>query len=164
MTFVLLHWKWFVMGALIAALGVQSYRLQGTQGELVLLQQWKANLERDQARRDASNLRNKERTDEEHAAAQRRAAASVVRAKSVAIVAAKPAPDAGGDHQSAGCVSRREIDRVVDEFAEEHARELAALASELSRQHAEEATRAAVEFEKLAASYRSCRVFAIDTE
>jgi hypothetical protein len=155
--------KLALLAMLIAALGVQTYRLKSAQGEIAVFEERELAQKRDQARREATNLRNKERTDENHAADLKRAATVVVRSKPAAIITSQPA-FTRSIGQSAECLSRGDVDRVVDSFASQHAARLGSLIAEVSQRHAAGATHVAREGETLAAGFRACKAFAVDLE
>jgi hypothetical protein len=157
--FGLAHWKLILVLALVSALGVQTYRLQGKEAERAALAQEKVERERRDALRAAANQRNKERTDEEHAAARARAAAVRVRVNPSAGIVAGPAPvlAAGRDGGPAVCLDRGRINQELAEFSRRHAEGVA----EAARRHAERLEGIAREGEAVAAGYRACRAWAL---
>jgi hypothetical protein len=163
MSALILHWKLIVIALLCAALGVQSYRLQGAQGRIVVFEEREAAQLRDKARRDAANFRNKERTDEEDRAARKRAGSVVVRAEPSTRIAVGTLVPRSRD-AAAECISRGDVDRVVADFEREHAAGLDAVIAAVSQRHAAEATHVARDAEGVAAAYRACRGFTLGLE
>jgi hypothetical protein len=144
-TLLLSNWKLVLLGVLVLALGIQSYRLQGAQGEVqVLTVEAKARQERD-ALRELQNLKNKERTDEEYLAARKRALNSVVRVDGPGIKPRETVPSQSGPDPIA-CFDRGKLNE-----------ELAGLYERLSQR----LTGIAREGEGVAADYRACQAWAV---
>jgi hypothetical protein len=145
-TLLLSNWKLVLVGLLVLALGIQSYRLQGAQGEVQVLQaEAKARQDRD-ALRELQNLKNKERTDEEYLAARkRRASTSVVRVDGPGIKPRETVPSQSGPDPIA-CFDRGKLNE-----------ELAGLYERLSQR----LTGIAREGEGVAADYRACQAWAV---
>lgn len=142
-------WR-YVLLALVVALGVQSYRLQGAQAERDLLALEKQErLARDQ-RAALAAMKNKERTDEEYAAARRRATAVVVRSGNAAGGIRRYTPPAPpGRDDATVCFSRDVLEREIASLAER----MAGRATDLARAG-----------EDLGAAYRACRAFVRDAQ
>ena len=132
-----------VVLALVAALGVQSYRLQGAQGERDILALEKSERTKRDIEREARNFGNVERTNEEHRAAAVRAGAVVVRGNAASGIRVKPAAPAGSRDESTVCFDRGQLDAAIAEYAGR-------------------LTGIAREGEALAAAYRACRAWALD--
>lgn len=162
LTFVRQYWKLALFALLLAALGAQSYRLQGAQGELAVLAEREAAQLRAQQLRALHNLRNKERTDEEYAAAQRRAAAVVVRVEPTGVTSA-PTPAVGGDGATV-CFDRGRLNEELAGWVERHARRLTAALAAAAQLGNRRFTDVARESEGVAAAYRACRSFAVNLE
>ena len=145
---LLAWWREILIGLLLVSLGVQSYRLQGTQSERDLLQLENTERARRDGMRDMANLKNKERTDEEDAAARRRAAAVVVRVEGPGIKYVPTAPAGSGDESTPSFYRR-----LLDEG-------LAAAAQRSADRH----TELAREGESLAAAYRACRGYTLNVQ
>ena len=141
-------WREILIGLLVVSVGIQSYRLQGAQGERDLLALEKTERIRRDAMRDITNLKNKERTNEEDAAARRRAAAVVVRVEGPGIKYVPPAFPGSGDESTASFYRR-----ILDE-------ELAAAAQRNADRHTELARAG----EDLAAAYRACRGYTLNLQ
>jgi hypothetical protein len=144
-TLLLSNWKLVLVGLLVLALGIQSYRLQGAQGEVQVLQaEAKARQDRD-ALRELQNLKNKERTDEEHLAARRRASTSVVRVDGPGIKPRETVPTNGGPDPIA-CFDRGKLNQELAGLIERHAERLSGIARE---------------GEGVAADFRACKAWAV---
>lgn len=159
MTFLLANWKLLAIFGIVALLGVQTYRFQGASDELRLLSERETARLRAEAHRDATNNRNRERTDEEYAAAKSRAANVVVRNDGGSITA-KPILASGSGNAAADCVSRGQLAEALTGFAERNAKRLDAI-SDGNRGRSEEIARLA---EGVSAAYRSCRAYAVNLE
>lgn len=147
-----------IIGLLVAALGVTYHLLTVAEHERdVLALEKKERATRD-AMRDATNLRNKERTDAETVAARRRAAAVVVRATPAGINPGKPFNAAGGGD---GAVLYFDRGRFDDELAGWAARAAGRLTAVL-RRDAERLEGVARAGEGVAADYRACRAWALN--
>lgn len=131
----------------MVAVGVQSYRLQGTQAERDILTLEKTERARRDAMRDVANMKNKERTDAEYATAKRRAALARVRLDGPGI---RPATElAGGGDERIACFDRGRLNEELAGFVERHAGRLSAVAGE---------------GEGLAAALRACRAWALNVQ
>jgi hypothetical protein len=156
-TLLLSNWKLVLLGVLVLALGIQSYRLQGAQGEVqVLTVEARARQERD-ALRELQNLKNKERTDEEHLAARRRASTSVVRVDGPGIRPFQPKQPTPGSDQAISCVTGRQLDEAVAGIAQRASERLAGVL----RRDGERRTGDAREAEGVAADFRACKAWAV---
>lgn len=159
-----------VLGLLVSALGVQTYRLRGAELDLVamtgkrdLLALEKTERARRDGMRDMQNLKNRERTNEEYAAALRRAAAVVVRGEPAGgVVPGAGIKLAAGGDPATGCIDRGRLDAELAGWVEWHAAGLNNLLARISRRGDEAFTRTAREGEGLAASYRGCRVYTLN--
>lgn len=128
----------------LGALGVQSYRLQGVQGTLSVLQTQVKARDAADAKQALANQRNKERTDEEYRNAKHRAALARVSVKSTA----EPIPAApGSGDQPTVSFDRGQLNAELAGFTERLAERLSGIA---------------VAGEKVAAAYRACRVWALE--
>lgn len=141
-------WREILIALLLAAVGVQSYRLQGVQGERDILQLEKTERARRDGMRDMTNLKNRERTNEEDATARRRAAAVVVRVEAPGIKYVPTAAPGSGDESSA-IFYRGLLEQ-----------ELAASAQRSADRHTELARAG----EDLAAAYRACRGYTLNLQ
>jgi hypothetical protein len=131
---------------LVLALGIQSYRLQGAQGEVQVLRvEAKARQERD-ALRELQNLKNKERTDEEHLAARRRASTSVVRVDGPGIKPKPTVESSTGGPDPIACFDRGKLNQELAGLIERHAERLSGIARE---------------GEGVASDYRACKAWAV---
>lgn len=136
-----------VAGAFVAVsaiAGVQSYRLQGAQGTIALLELEKSEQVKDQLEQAAANQRNKERTDAQYKLDMAAARTVGVRVGSDRQFV-KPAPT-GGSETELACFSADELNR-----------ELTAWAGRV----AERFSGAAIAAEEVAAAYRSCKAWAL---
>jgi hypothetical protein len=156
------NWRLVLFLAVLAALGVQSYRLQGAQAARDLLVLEKVERLKRDAMREAQNLKNKERTDEEYAAARRRAAVASVRPQPTVGIVTGKIESAGSSSESAVCFGRRELDEELAGFAERNAERLTEFASELARRNAERLGGVARESEEVSAAYRACRTYTLN--
>jgi hypothetical protein len=152
-------WREILIGLLLIALGLQSYRLLGAQGARDLLALEKTERARRDGMRDATNLRNRERTNEEYAAARGRAAAVVVRHDGPGIVAPAIKPAAGADEPTI-CFERGRLVEALTGWVQRDATRLA----ELSRGLRERSTDDARAGEEVAAAYRACRGYTLSLE
>jgi hypothetical protein len=144
-TLLLSNWKLVLLGVLVLALGIQSYRLQGAQGEVqVLTVEARARQERD-ALRELQNLKNKERTDEEYLAARKRASNSVVRVDGPGIKPRETVPSTSGPDPIA-CFDRGKLNQELAGLIERHAERLSGIARE---------------GEGVASDYRACKAWAV---
>jgi hypothetical protein len=154
-------WREIAMLLLVAALGIQSYKLLGAQGELAVHEERIEAEKRYQAAVALQNLKNKERTDEEYSTALRRARALSLRVEPApAIQPGTLTPPASGD-DAAFCLDRERAAEELTGFVERHAGRLSALIAAVSRRHAERLAGNAVAGEEVAAAYRACRAFAV---
>jgi hypothetical protein len=145
-TLLLSNWKLVLLGVLVLALGIQSYRLQGAQGEVqVLTVEARARQERD-ALRELQNLKNKERTDEEHAAARKRASNSVVRVDGPGIKPKPTVESSTGGPDPIACFDRGKLNEELAGYLGRHAERLSGIARE---------------GEGVAADFRACRAWAV---
>lgn len=131
-------------GLVLAAAGVQTYRLQGAQNQIALMEQDKENARENEKHRQLALAANTQRTNNEDRAARARAASSIVRVESTPGTTGT-APVAGGGDQSTVCYDRGKLDKELAGFAERLAERL---------------TRVAKQGEEVAAAYRGCRVWA----
>jgi hypothetical protein len=115
---------------------------------------------REQALRDASNLRNKERTDETHAADRARAATVSVRASKPSAIVARPVAPASGSDTATSCIDRGELRGALAAASGRLAERLGGAVAEIERRHAERLTAVARAGEALAADLRACVAFA----
>jgi hypothetical protein len=134
------------------------------QGKVRVFEEREAAQLRDQARRNLHNVKAKERADENFAAARKRAARLVVRAKPAPIVADRKTFDAGSGEKSSACVVRGELERNLAEFAQWHGAELARITARVSQLDAAEVTRNARTGEIVTAAFRTCRDYAQEIE
>lgn len=156
-------WREILIGLLVVAIGVQSYRLQGVQGERDILVLEKADRIKRDAMREATNLRNKERTDAESAAARKRAAVVVVHAEPAKGIVSGSIPALGSD-ATAVCFDRGRLDQELAGWVERHATRLDRALAAIARSGDERFTGVAREGEDLASSYRGCRVFTVNRQ
>ena len=160
---VVKYWRYSALGILIAALCVQTYRLQGAQGEVAVFEEREQAMLLEQQEREHRNQLDKERTDAEYAAALQRARNTRVRTQPAVIVASQP-PAAGSGDEPARCFSGGELrDRLAD-FANAHAGRLAEVATGISQRHAEAVDGIAARAEEVSAAYRACRSFVLNAE
>lgn len=155
---VLSWWREILIGLLVLAIGIQSYRLQGAQGERDILALEKTERLRRDAMREATNLRNRERTDEEYSAARRRASSVVVRHDGPGIRA--PQIKAPGGDESTLCFDRGRLAEALAGWVQRDAARL----TELLRGVGERSTEHARAGEEVAAAYRACRAFTLSLE
>src|SRR3954467_9835346 len=111
------NWRLAVVLALIAALGVQSYRLLGVQSARDKLALEKAERITRDAMRETQNVKNKERTDEEFLAARGRARTVVVRQPAEGISGPAKVELAGSSDESTTCFGGRELSAAVTDWA-----------------------------------------------
>jgi len=142
------YWYVLVIAGLFLALGVQSYRLQGALGERDLLALEKTERQRRDALREAQNLRNNERTDEEHIASRKRAATAVVRVDGPGIKPRETVPT-NGDNDPIACFDRRKLNEELAGFIGRHAERLSGIARE---------------GEGVAADFRACKAWALSLQ
>ena len=143
------YWYVLVIAGLLMALGMQSYRLQGAQGERDLLALEKTKRQRRDALRDSANAKNKERTDEEHASARRRAATSVVRVDGPGIKPRETVEPAGSGNDPIACFDRGKLNQELAGFLGRHAERLSGIARE---------------GEGVAADFRACKAWALSLQ
>lgn len=137
-----------ILGILAVSVGIQTYRIQGLRAERDQLQLADTERRRRDAMRDVQAIKNRERTNEEHAAARKRAARVVVRGNAAPGIKFVPAPAAGVREQpNTVCFDRDVLER-----------ELAALADRMAGR----ATELARAGEDLAAAFRACRAFTLN--
>jgi hypothetical protein len=130
----------------VIVLGVLSWRLAVVTGQRdVLVVEAKAREERD-ALRELQNLKNRERTNEEHASARKRAGASVVRVDGPGIKPRDTVQPANGGNDPIACFDRRKLNEELANFLGRHAERLSGIARE---------------GEGVAADYRACRAWAL---
>lgn len=162
MNFIKQYLNLFILGIVLAIVawgGIQTYRLAVAKGQITVFEEREAAQRRDQARRDASNLRNKERTDENHAAASARARAVVVRPATPRRVTYK-APAPISPDQSASCVTRGELLQTVAEVSRRHSERVDGLLTEFARRDAVRLTELARLGEEVGAAFRACSEYA----
>lgn len=152
-------WKEILIVLLVAAIGVQSYRLQGAKSERDILALEKTERARRDGMRDATNQRNRERTNEEYAAARSRARAVVVRNEGPGIVAPQVKPTDSGDG-SAWCFDRGRIAEALTGWVQRDASRLAELLRGIRERSSDDARAG----EEVAAAYRSCRAYTLNQE
>jgi hypothetical protein len=129
----------------VIVLGLLSWRLAVVTGQRnVLVAEAKAREERD-ALRELQNLKNKERTDEEHASARRRASTSVVRVDGPGIKPRETVPSQSGPDPIA-CFDRGKLNQELAGLIERAAERLSGIARE---------------GEGVAADYRACQAWAL---
>jgi hypothetical protein len=129
----------------VIVLGLLSWRLAVVTGQRnVLVAEAKAREERD-ALRELQNLKNKERTDEEHASARRRASTSVVRVDGPGIKPRETVPSQSGPDPIA-CFDRGKLNQELAGLIERAAERLSGIARE---------------GEGVAADYRACQAWAV---
>lgn len=121
MTWFLANWRLIGFLAVLGALGVQSYRLQGTQGEY---RSYKLEAEAQEKERQTEVARtaafdrfNKRRTDETYRADLARIARGGLLKPSDQSTA-EIAPATGGGDQAAVCFGRRELNSELSGFAQ----------------------------------------------
>lgn len=149
-------WKEILIGLLVLAIGVQSYRLQGAKGELAVFHEREAAQKREQAFRELQAIKNKERTDAQYDADLRRARAAGVRDSGAPVVADKPAVTLGGDEPTV-CFERGRLERELAEWAGRAAAGLGAVAG----RNAERLGGDAQSGEAVSAAYRACQAFVL---
>lgn len=120
------NWRLLVFLAVLGALGVQSYRLQGTQATLKLERSEAEAQEKERqteaARHKAFDTWNKRKTDEQYARDVAAAHSAGLRLGTDTTTAFLPPAPAGSD-QSAVCVGRRELNEELSGWAgREHGR------------------------------------------
>lgn len=135
----------YLLAACFVLFGVQTYRLQGAKAEIAVMKTERKAQEAAAAVRAGQDLKNKERTDEEYAAAQRRATSARVRVE-FAPSPAIPAPAAGSGDQDLECYSRRALDSELAGWVERGNQRF---------------TRIAQEGEAVAAAFRSCKAYVL---
>jgi hypothetical protein len=157
-------WKEILIAALVVAIGVQSYRLQGTQAERDILVVEKTERARRDAMRETQNVKNKERTDEETTAARGRAAVVVVRGKpaGTGIKPGKPIDIAASGDDAIVCFDRRRLNAELAGWLERHVAGLNAAFSATAELGNGRFTTIAREGEGVAADYRACRAWALN--
>lgn len=157
MTWALANWRLIAAALLVAALGLQTYRLRDAQAERdVLTAREQDRMKRD-ALRAAVNLRNKERTDEELAGALRRASAvRIVPGNVAGGVRAAPELAVGGDGELA-CFGRGELRAELAGFAQRAGDRLA----RLLERDADRLSSVAEQGEQAAAVGRALRAWAL---
>jgi hypothetical protein len=130
----------------VIVLGLLSWRLAVVTGQRnVLVAEAKAREERD-ALRELQNLKNKERTDEEHLAARRRAATSVVRVDGPGIRPRETVQPSGSGNDPIACFDRGKLNEELAGLIERAAERLSGIARE---------------GEGVAADYRACQAWAL---
>jgi hypothetical protein len=155
---LLAWWREILIGLLVLAIGVQSYRLQGAQAERDILAVEKTERIRRDAMREATNLRNRERTDEEYSAARRRAGAVVVRLNGPGIRA--PEIKAVSGNESSVCFDRGRFVEALTGWVQRDAARLAELLAGIRERLTDDARAG----EEVAAAYRACRAFTLSLE
>lgn len=126
--------------ALASVAGIQTYRLQGAQNQIALMEQDKENARENEKHRQLALSANTRRTNEEDRAARARAASAVVRVEPTPGTTGT-APVTGGGDQSTVCFDRRKFDAALAGLGEQ--------LSEVARRS-----------EEVAAAYRGCRAWA----
>lgn len=149
MTWLLANWRLIGFLAVLGALGVQSYRLLGTQDEFKLYKQEQEAQEHERQQEDARRVAfdrfNQRKSDEDYRAALARIPAAGVRVDPVhreAVPAAAP----GVSEESTVCFDRGVLNREIAGYFERLAARLSGIARE---------------GEEVAAAYRSCRGWAL---
>lgn len=150
-------WKEILIGLLVLAIGVQSYRLQGAKGELAVYAEREAAQKREQAFRELQAIKNKERTDAQYADDLRRARAASVRDPGTPIVADKPAIAIGGA-ESTACFDRGRLEQELAGWAGRAAVGL----GELAARNADRSSGVAQSGEAVAAAFRACQAFVLN--
>jgi len=133
----------------VIVIGALGWRLAVVTGQRDVLQTEKTERERRDAMRDAANAKNKERTDEEHASARRRAASSVVRVDGPGIKPRETVQPAGSDDDPIACFDRRKLNEELAGFLGRHAARLSGIARE---------------GEGVAADFRACKAWAVSLQ
>lgn len=133
-------------GLVLAAAGVQTYRLQGSQNTVALMEQDKEQAAENERLRVKQNVRLKERIDEDDRAARARAAASIVRVEPAPGQTGISAP-AGFGQEPAVCFDGRKLDQELAGYHERLAARLTGIAQSS---------------ESVAAAFRSCKGWALD--
>lgn len=156
-------WREILIALLVAAVGVQSYRLLSAEGERDILVVEKTERERRDAMRDSQNAKNRERTDEETTAARKRAAVVVVRGDpgGTGIKPGQPFV-AGGGNSPVACFDRGRLDQELAGWVERHARSISTALSAVARIGDSRFTEVAREGEGVAADYRACRAYTMN--
>jgi len=129
----------------VIVIGVLGWRLAVVTGQRDVLEAYKTHRIREDAARDMANLRNKERTDEEHIAARKRAATAVVRVDGPGIKPRETVPPGSGDDPIA-CFDRRKLNEELAGLLNRHAERLSGIARE---------------GEGVAADFRACKAWAL---
>jgi hypothetical protein len=155
---ILAWWREILIGILVLAIGVQSYRLQGAKAERDILALEKTERLRRDAMREATNLRNRERTDEEYAAARRRAGAVVVRVNGPGIRA--PQIPAGSSDEGSICLDGRSLAEELSGWVQRDGERLGKLLERIRQR----STGNAQAGEEVSAAYRACRAFTLSLE
>ena len=117
-------------------------------GERDLLSLETTERHRRDAMRDSANLKNKERTDEEHAAARKRARTAVVRVDGPGIKPRETVPSSSGPDPIA-CFDRGQLNQELAGFLGRHAERLSGIARE---------------GEGTAADFRACKAWALSVQ
>jgi hypothetical protein len=155
------NWRLAIFLAIVVALGVQTYRLQGVKAERDMLALEKSERATRDAMRAAQNVRNKERTNEEYAAARRRAQLAGVQSKPAERISTVRI-ETGSGAEPTTCYGRRELDEELAGFAERTASRLDKVIAELLRRNAERLGGVAKPGEEVAAAYRACRAYVLN--
>jgi hypothetical protein len=136
----------YLILAVVIAFGLLSWRLAVVTGQRDVLQvEAKARQDRD-ALRELQNLKNKERTDEEHASARRRAASSVVRVDGPGIKPKPTVESSTSGNDPIACFDRGKLNEELAGYFGRLAERLSGIARE---------------GEGLAADYRACQAWAV---
>ncbi len=152
------NWRLVVFLLVLGALGVQTYRLQGAKAERDILALEKVERTKRDAMREAANLKNKERTDEETSAARKRAASVVVRLNGPGIKPSQPVDVAAGDNDPVACFDRGRLNNELNGWLERTGQRL----TDVLQRHAGRLEGIAREGEGVAADYRACRAWALN--
>jgi hypothetical protein len=158
--------RWVILiAALFSLVGIQTYRLQGRTAERDRLVLENTERARRDAMRDVANAKNKERTDEETAAARRRAAVVRVHGEPTeGVVAGQGIKLAPSGDAATVCFDRGRLDQELAGFVERHAAGLDRVAAGAARRGDERFTAVARAGEDLASSYRGCRVYTLNRQ
>lgn len=143
------NWRLVLFLLVLGALGVQSYRLQGTQAAYTLYKAEQEAQEKERvtegARQVAFDKFNKRKTDEAYRAALARIPVNGVRDDKHEQPFAQARTPGGGDEPTY-CGTGADINRELSEFSRRHAERLGILASASA---------------KVAAAYEACKSYAL---
>jgi hypothetical protein len=156
------NWRLAALVLIVAALGVQTYRLQGVRAARDALVLEKVERVKRDAMREAQNLKNRERTDEEYAAAIRRAKSAGVLPQSTARISTEQPELAPGGDSSTLCFDRGTLNDELAGYAQRAAARLTDIIADVSQRDAERLSAINIEGEEVSAAYRACRAYVLN--